>query len=118
LDASDLEAVFELIGQGQQALVVIPSNMPRADYDALTEQLIDVADRGDAMISAIQVGSARPRGWSIWLARLNATRTLIVTPKVLGDPKVVVTWLPKAQTGAERLVVGEFDTLRPGSQDS
>jgi hypothetical protein len=118
LDASDLEVVFELIGQGQQVLVVIPSNMPRGDYDALTERLIDVADRGDAMISAIQVGSARPRGWRRWLSRLNATRSFIVTPKVLGDPSVLVTWLPEAETGAERLVVGELHTFRTGSKHS
>jgi len=97
---------------------VIPSNMPRDNYDALTERLIDVADRGDAMISAIQVGSARPRGWRRWLSRLNATRGFIVTPKALGDPSVLVTWLPEAETGAERLVVAELHTYRTGSKHS
>lgn len=77
LDASDLEAVFELIGQGQQVLVVIPSNMPRGDYDALTERLIDVADRGDAMRDRDNHGSLRALSSNSWInSSIVRARTL------------------------------------------
>jgi len=117
-DASDLETLSKLIGQGQQVLVIIPSDMPRDSYDALTERLIDVVDHGEAILSAVQVGAARPRGWRRWLARLNATRTFLVTPQTLDDPSVLVARMPEAETGIERLVVGELHTLRIGSKDA
>jgi hypothetical protein len=116
--ASDLETVRELIDQRRQVLAIVPSRMSRADYDALTEQLMDLGGRTEAMLTAVQVGVGRPKGWSRWLARLNATRTFILTPKTLSDPSVAVFWAPEADTGAQRLVVGEFTTLRLGSTES
>jgi len=53
LDVSDLEAVLELIGQGQQALVVIPSNMPRGAGRGLTHP----APRGPDSLTVV------PQGW-------------------------------------------------------
>ncbi len=111
---SDLETVRSLVDQGRQVLVMIPSRMARADYDTLTEQLMDLVGRADAKLTAIQVGSARPKGWRRWLARLNATRTFIVTPNTLDDPTVAVFWAPVAGTGVERLVVGELNTIKTG----
>lgn len=47
----------------------------------------------------------------------NATQTFLVTPKTLDDPSVLVDWMPEAETGIERLVVGELHILRIGSKD-
>lgn len=112
--ASDLETVRALIGQGRQAVVMIPSHIPRSDFDTLTEQLIDLVGRAEARLTAVQVGSARPKGWRRLLARLNASRTFIVTPNTLDNPSVAVFWAPEADTGGERLVVGELRTIKAG----
>lgn len=112
--ASDLETVRELVDHGRQVLVMIPSRMLRSDCDALTGQLMDLVDGAEAKLTAVQVGSARPKGWRKWLSRLNATRTFMVTPKTLDDPSVAVFWATEADTGVERLVVGELKAINAG----
>jgi len=96
---SDLEAVQGFVDKGRQVVVMIPSHMPRADYDSLTEQPMGLVDRAGARLTAVQVGSSRPRGWRRWLARLNSIRTFIVTPEHLDEPSVAVFWAPEADTG-------------------
>lgn len=110
--ALDLETVRTMVVDGRQVLTLISARVDRADYDALTEKLIELADEASATITAIQVGSERPKGWRRWLARLNATRAFLLTPESLGDPSVAVFWAPEADTGIERLVVGEIKTFK------
>lgn len=116
-NASDLETVQRLIDQGRQALVLIPSGMARGDHDAITEQLVDLVDDSEAILTAVQVDSTRPKGWPRWLARLNATRTFVVRPKSLGDPSVAVFWAPEAETGLKRLLVVELKTFKYGFRE-
>jgi hypothetical protein len=116
--ASDLEAVQGLVDKGRQVVVMIPSRMGRADHDSLTEQLMDLAGRAVARLTVIQVGSSRPKGWRRWLARLNSIRTFIVTPKNLDEPSVAVFWAPEADTGVERLVVGELTAIKASFRET
>jgi hypothetical protein len=115
--AQDLASVRALIDDGRQVLALVSARMERADYDTLTEKLIELADEAGATLTAIQVGSERPKGWRRWLARLNATRTFLLTPKSLDDPSVAVFWAPEADTGIKRLVVGEIKTFRVRSRE-
>jgi hypothetical protein len=110
--ALDLETVRKMVVNGRQVLALISAPVDRADYDALTEKLIELADEASATVTAIQVGSERPKGWRRWLARLNATRAFLLTPESLSDPSVAVFWAPEADTGIERLVVGEIKTFK------
>lgn len=113
-NASDLGSVRSLIDQGRQLLVMIPSNMARAEYDTLADELMGVVAGAEAELAAVQVGSVRPRGWRRWLARLSATRTFIVTPRTLADPSVAVLWAPEPDADVKRLVVGEIRRLKAG----
>ena len=115
--AQDFGTVRTLIDDGRQVLALISARADRADYDILTEQLIELADEAGATLTAIQAGSARPKGWRRWLARLNATRTFLLTPKSLGDPSVAVFWAPEADTGIKRLVVGDIKTFKVGFRE-
>lgn len=111
----DLEAARALISEGRQVLALISARGDRADCDALTEQLLNLADEVGGALTALQVGSARPKSWRRWLTRLNASRAFLLTPKVLGAPSVSVFWAPEADTGIARLVVGEIKTFKTGS---
>ena len=93
--AQDLESVRTLIDDGRHVLALLSARNERADYDTLTEKLIELADEAGATLTAIQVGSERPKGWRRWLARLNATRTFLVAPKSPSDPSVAVSGRPK-----------------------
>lgn len=115
--SQDCEVARKLISDGRHVLAVISARVDRADYDALTEQLVNLADEVGATLTALQVGSARPKGWRRWLARLNATRGFLLTPKILSAPSVAVFWAPEADTGIERLVVGEVKTFKTGSRE-
>ncbi|MFZ0627521.1 MAG: hypothetical protein WAN34_13590 [Acidimicrobiia bacterium] len=113
-DESAVIDISELIKQGNQLVVLIPYRKPREEYDALTERLIETVEGSGGTVSLIQVGPMRPKGWRTWLGRLNATRALIVTPEVLADPRVVMTWVRETETGARRLVLGEMTTMHTG----
>jgi hypothetical protein len=78
--AQDLKTVRTLIHDGRQVLTLVSARIDRADYDTLTEKLIELADEAGATLTAIRVGSERPRSWRRWVARLNATRTFLDTP--------------------------------------
>lgn len=45
---------------------------------------------------------------------LKWSRTLILSPRDLTDPSVTVAWIPEAETGIERLVVGELKRFKLG----
>lgn len=104
---SDLGVVREAVEAGQQILVAIDSRLPRADYDALTARLVDLALTADATITAIQAGTSRPKGWRLWLSRLGASRAFFVTPQTLAEPSVAVSQVSDDETGLEYLIVGE-----------
>jgi hypothetical protein len=79
--SQDFEAARSLISDGRQVLAVISARADRADYDALTEHLVNLADEVGATLTALQVGSARPKGWRRWLTRLDASRAFLLTPR-------------------------------------
>lgn len=90
--------------------------MARETQDSLTSRLIETANAVGTTVSAIQVGAVGdgPRRWRKWMQYLKWSHTLILSPRELTDPSVTVTWIPEAETGTKRLVVGELRRFKYG----
>lgn len=114
--STDIEEASTLLGQGEQVIALFPSNLERGQRDSLTFQTIESARAIGATVSAVQVAAVGdgPRRWRRWMQKLKWSRTLILSPTSLADPSVTVAWLPEAETGIERLMVGEMTSFNLG----